>query len=196
MVWIIVLICLIGVIIWIFSIYNRLVELLNRSQNAFGQIDVQLKRRYDLIPNLVEVAKKYMNHEEQTLLKVIQARNEAKSVLDSMNGKDLGQVLQLAKAENNLSGALKGFNIAVEAYPELKANQNMMQLNEEISSSENKIAFARQAYNDSVTNYNIYKQSFPNNFVSGFFSRFNKDLDILTFDESREELNKAPKVQF
>lgn len=188
----------IAIIIYIFSVYNNLVEFLNRAENAFGQIDVYLKRRYDLIPNLVEIARKYMQHEEQTLVKVVEARNEAKSILNSIAsiGMDSTKLQSLGQAENGLMGALRGLDIAVEAYPELKANQNMAQLSEEISSSENKIAFARQAYNDGVTNYNIYKQKFPNNVLVGFFPRFRKDLSLLEFGESKEELNRVPKVKF
>lgn len=179
-------------------IYNNLVALYNRANNAFAQIDVQLKRRYDLIPNLIEVAKKYLSHEEQTLLKVIEARNTAKSTLDSINKGELDseKIAELGKAESLLGGALKGLNITLEAYPDLKANQNMMQLNEELSSTENKIAFARQAYNDSATEFNIFKQSFPQNLIAGLFAKFKKDLEMLNFDESKEILNQAPKVQF
>lgn len=195
---IVVLVIIVAIIFYAFSVYNNLVEFLNRAQNAFGQIDVYLKRRYDLIPNLVEIAKKYMKHEEETLVKVVEARNEAKNILDSIanSGLDSTKLQNLGQAESGLMGALKGLNIAVEAYPDLKANQNMMQLSEEISSSENKIAFARQAYNDGATNYNIYKQKFPNNIIVGFFPRFKSDLSLLEFEEGREELNKAPKVNF
>lgn len=179
-------------------IYNNLVALYNRANNAFAQIDVQLKRRYDLIPNLIEVAKKYLSHEEQTLIKVIEARNTAKSTLDSINKGELDseKIAELGKAESLLDGALKGLNITLEAYPDLKANQNMMQLNEELSSTENKIAFARQAYNDSATEFNIFKQSFPQNLIAGLFAKFQKDLEMLSFEESKEILNQAPKVQF
>ncbi|RAX53128.1 LemA family protein [Helicobacter sp. 16-1353] len=195
---IIFILIVIAIVFYVFSIYNNLVEYLNRAQNAFGQIDVYLKRRYDLIPNLVEIARKYMQHEEQTLTKVIEARNEAKSILDSIasSGLDSTKLQNLSQAENGLMGALQGLNIALEAYPDLKANQNMMQLSEEISSSENKIAFARQAYNDSATNYNIYKQKMPNSIVVGFFPRFKADLSLLEFEDGKEELNKAPKVRF
>lgn len=195
---IVVLIIIVLILFYLFSIYNRLVELLNRSQNAFSQIDVYLKRRYGLIPNLVEVAKRYLKHEEETLIKVIEARNQAKNILDSISnsGVDSAKLQSLNQAEGGLMGALKGLNIAVEAYPELKANQNMMQLSEEISSSENKIAFARQAYNDAVTNFNIYKQSFPNNIIAGYFSKFTQDLTLLDFSQSKEDLNKDPTVKF
>ena len=147
---------------YVISIYNTLVELFNRAQNAFAQIDVQLKRRYDLIPNMVEVAKKYLKHEEETLLKVIQARNGAKNALDSIKNGNLesSNIKNLNQAENILSRALNGLNVVVEAYPDLKANQNLMQINEELTHTENKIAFARQAYNDSVMNFNTAKQLF------------------------------------
>lgn len=188
---------IIAIAAFIITTYNKLVMFLNRSQNAFSQIDVQLKRRYDLIPNLVEVAKKYMKHEEETLIKVIEARNEAKSILDSV-AKDASNVKinQLGKAESFLESALGKLNVTLESYPELKANENMKQLSEELASSENKIAFARQAYNDSVMNYNTYKQSFPANMVASYFKRFKKDLLLLTFNESSEKLNETPKISF
>lgn len=188
---------IIAIAAFIITTYNKLVMFLNRSQNAFSQIDVQLKRRYDLIPNLVEVAKKYMKHEEETLIKVIEARNEAKSILDSV-AKDASNVKinQLGKAESFLESALGKLNVTLESYPELKANENMKQLIEELASSENKITFARQAYNDSVMNYNTYKQSFPANMVASYFKRFKKDLLLLTFNESSEKLNETPKISF
>lgn len=197
-IFIIALIIIIAILLFIMAIYNQLVALSNRASNAFSQIDIQLKRRYDLIPNLVEVAKKYLSHEEQTLLKVIEARNGAKNALDSINsnGADSTNINNLNAAESSLISSLKGLNITLEAYPDLKANENMMQLNEELSSTENKISFARQAYNDSVMNFNTYKQSFPNNIIANFFVRFSKDLALLEFDEGREVLNKAPKIEF
>ncbi len=145
------------------SVYNGLVVLKNRFSNAFAQIDVQLKRRYDLIPNLVEVSKGYMKHEQETLEKVIQARNMAvtagqKAAADPADGNN---IKQLAQAESNLSGALGRLLMVAESYPELKANQNMMMLQEELTSTENKIAFARQAFNDSVMNYNNAREQFP-----------------------------------
>ncbi|MCA1778153.1 MAG: LemA family protein [Xanthomonadaceae bacterium] len=153
------------------SIYNRLVTARNRYKNAFAQIDVQLTRRYDLIPNLVEVAKRYMAHEKDTLEAVIQARNAAVSGLKqaSDNPGDPQAVSQLNQAEQGLSGALGRLFALSESYPDLKANQNMMQLTEEITTTENKIAFARQAYNDAVMNYNILRESVPNNFIAGPF---------------------------
>jgi len=153
------------------SIYNRLVTARNRYKNAFAQIDVQLTRRYDLIPNLVEVAKKYMAHEKETLEAVIQARNAAVSGLENANQNpgDPDAMNQLNQAEQGLSGALGRLFALSEAYPDLKANENMMQLSEEITTTENKVAFARQAYNDAVMNYNILRESVPNNFIAGPF---------------------------
>ncbi|MCX2683381.1 LemA family protein [Campylobacter sp. MIT 21-1685] len=182
--------------ILIISIYNQLVVLKNRAQNAFAQIDVQLKRRYDLIPNMIEVAKKYLSHEQETLTKVIEARNTAKIALESVADNNPDALNNLNKAESSLQNALKGFNITLEAYPDLKANTTMIQLNEELSSTENKVAFARQAYNDNVMGFNTYKQIFPNNFIAGFFVKFAKDLEMLEFDEKHEVLNQVPKVQF
>ncbi len=193
---IVVVLIILGV--YIISIYNTLVGLFNRAQNAFAQIDVQLKRRYDLIPNMVEVAKKYLKHEEETLLKVIQARNSAKDALDSIHNDNLesSNIKNLNQAENILSRALNGLNVVMEAYPDLKANQNLMHINEELTHTENKIAFARQAYNDSVMNFNTAKQLFPTNILVGFFTRFKNDMTMLEFSESKEELNAAPKIKF
>ncbi|MBY6204769.1 LemA family protein [Halomonas denitrificans] len=153
------------------SIYNRLVTARNRYKNAFAQIDVQLTRRYDLIPNLVEVAKKYMAHEKETLEAVIQARNAAVTGLKqaSANPGDPDAVNQLNQAEQGLSGALGRLFALSESYPDLKANENMMQLSEEITATENKVAFARQAYNDAVMHYNILRETVPNNFIAGPF---------------------------
>lgn len=158
-------------VVYAISIYNRLVTERNRYKNAFAQIDVQLTRRYDLIPNLVEVAKKYMAHEKDTLEAVIQARNAAVTGLKqaSANPGDPDAVKQLNQAEQGLSGALGRLFALSEAYPDLKANENMMQLSEEITATENKVAFARQAYNDAVMNYNILRESVPNNFIAGPF---------------------------
>lgn len=178
------------------SIFNQLVALKNRFQNAFAQIDVQLKRRYDLIPNLVEVAKKYLEHESQTLEAVIRARNEAASSLQNAerNPGDEAAMQQLAAAEQQLRASMGRFNVTVEAYPELKANENMMQLTEELTSTENKVAFARQGYNDSVMDYNTLRQSFPANFIANFFGH-NKDAGLLQFDD-RAEIQQTPKVSF
>jgi LemA protein len=158
-------------VVYAISIYNRLVTERNRYKNAFAQIDVQLTRRYDLIPNLVEVAKKYMAHEKDTLEAVIQARNAAVTGLKqaSANPGDPDAVNQLNQAEQGLSGALGRLFALSEAYPDLKANENMMQLSEEITATENKVAFARQAYNDAVMNYNILRETVPNNFIAGPF---------------------------
>ncbi len=183
-------------VIWLIGAYNSLVTLKNRAQNAFSQIDVQLKRRYDLIPNLTEIAKKYLSHEQETLMKVIEARNTAKGALDNVAKNAPDAINALNSAEKSLQNALMNFNMTMEAYPDLKSNTTMMQLSEELASTENKIAFARQAYNDNVTNFNTYKQTFPVNIIVGFFSQFAQDLPLLEFEEKREVLNQAPKVQF
>ncbi|WP_334096229.1 LemA family protein, partial [Helicobacter typhlonius] len=141
-------------VIWLIGAYNSLVTLKNRAQNAFSQIDVQLKRRYDLIPNLIEIAKKYLSHEQETLMKVIEARNTAKGALDNVAKNAPDAINALNSAEKSLQNALMNFNMTMEAYPDLKSNTTMMQLSEELASTENKIAFARQAYNDNVTNFN------------------------------------------
>ena len=154
---------LLGLIIYVINIYNTMVTLKNRYLNAFSQIEVQLKRRYDLIPNLVETAKGYMAHEKDTLDAVTTARNEAASVLNAMGDAAVGgaEMTRLATAENALQGALGKLNVTMEAYPDLKANENMMQLSEELTTTENRVAFARQGFNDSVMAYNTYRQSFP-----------------------------------
>ena len=163
---------IVAVAIFAIAIYNRLIAARNRYKNAFAQIDVQLTRRYDLIPNLVEVAKKYMSHERETLEAVIQARNGAVSQLKaaSDNPANPEAMKNLAAAEQGLSGALGRLFALSENYPDLKANQNMMQLSEELTSTENRVAFARQAFNDSVMSYNILRESFPNNLVAGVFN--------------------------
>jgi LemA protein len=176
------------------TIYNRLVAGRNRYKNAFAQIDVQLTRRHDLIPNLVETAKGYMKHERETLEAVINARNTAVSELKtaSADPSDPEAMKRLAQAEQGLSGALGRLFALSEAYPDLKANENMMQLSEELTTTENKVAFARQAYNDSVMDYNTLREVFPNNFFAGWFNfRAAELLDIE--DESKRE---APKVSF
>jgi LemA protein len=177
------------------GIYNQLVALKNRFQNAFSQIEVQLKRRYDLIPNLVETAKAYMAHEKGTLEAVIQARNQASSGLSraAANPGDPQAMQALATAEQGLSGALGRLFAVAEAYPDLKANQNMMQLSEEITSTENKVAFARQAYNDAVTAYNTYRQSFPPIVFANFFGH-SQNAELLEFDQAA--IAEAPKVSF
>ncbi|MDX1626547.1 MAG: LemA family protein [Wenzhouxiangellaceae bacterium] len=158
--------------IFAISIYNRLVTARNRYKNAFAQIDVQLTRRHDLIPNLVEVAKRYMAHEKDTLEAVIQARNAAVSGLKQASDQpgDPDAIERLNQAEQGLSGALGRLFALSENYPDLKANENMMQLSEEITTTENKIAFARQAYNDAVMNYNILRETVPNNIIAGAFN--------------------------
>ena len=168
----IVLALIVGAIFFAISIYNRLVAGRNRFKNAFAQIDVQLTRRHDLIPNLVETAKGYMKHERETLEAVITARNTAVAGLKTAakDPSDPAAMKQLAQAEQGLSGALGRLFALSESYPDLKANQNMMQLSEELTSTENKIAFARQAYNDSVMTYNTQIESVPDNFIAGPFN--------------------------
>jgi LemA protein len=177
------------------GIYNQLVALKNRFQNSFAQIEVQLKRRYDLIPNLVETVKGYMAHEKGTLEAVIQARNQAVSGLNraAANPGDPAAMQALATAEQGLSGALGRLFALAEAYPDLKANQNMAQLTEEITSTENRVAFARQAYNDSVMQYNTYRQSFPPVLFAGLLGH-GQDAELLDFDDT--QIAEAPKVSF
>jgi len=176
------------------TIYNRLVTARNAYKNAFAQIDVQLTRRHDLIPNLVEVAKGYLQHERGTLEAVITARNAAVTGLKNAaaNPGDPGAVQQLAGAENALTGALGKLFALAEAYPDLKANTTMMQLSEELTSTENKVAFARQAYNDSVMSYNNTREVFPNNLFAGVFSFLPAQLLDIESPEKRE----VPKVSF
>lgn len=183
-------------VMWGAGIYNQLVTLKNRYQNAFSQIEVQLKRRYDLIPNLVETAKGYMAHERGTLEAVIAARNQASNGLQkaAANPGDPAAMKQLAAAEQGLSGALGRLFAVAEAYPDLKANQNMLQLSEEITSTENKVAFARQAYNDSVMAYNTYKQTFPPVLIAGIVGH-GQNAELLQFEDSAK-IAEAPKVSF
>ncbi|MDA1074034.1 MAG: LemA family protein [Proteobacteria bacterium] len=182
--------------LWLVAIYNKLVTLKNRFKNGFSQIEVQLKRRYDLIPNLIEVAKGYMAHERETLEAVISARNQAMAGLQAAakDPSNAAAIKELSGAEGVLGGAMARFNVVMEAYPDLKANQNMMQLSEELTSTENKVAFSRQAYNDQVTEYNTYKQTFPPNIVAGFFGH-GEDAELLEY-EDREAMQTAPKVSF
>ena len=193
---VIVLVVLAVLVIYVVSIYNRLVALRNRYKNSFAQIEVQLKRRYDLIPNLVETAKAYLAHERETLQAVVNARNTAAAGLqaaaaDPGNPAAMGQ---LAGAESALGNALGRLNVVMEAYPDLKASQNMQQLSEELTSTENKVAFARQAFNDSVMAYNTYKQSFPPVLVAGAFGH-SEDAALLEFADS-EQMQAAPTVTF
>ena len=183
------------VVLWAMGIYNRLVTLKNRFQNAFSQIEVQLKRRYDLIPNLVETAKGYMAHEKGTLEAVIKARNQAVSGLEraAANPGDPAAMQALASAESGLAGALGRLFALSEAYPDLKANTNMAQLSEEITSTENKVAFARQAYNEAVTEYNTYRQTFPPIVFAGLLGH-GQNAELLNFDDA--QIAEAPKVSF
>lgn len=193
-----VLIALVGglvvVLMWAIGIYNGLVALRNRFKNAFAQIDVQLKRRYDLIPNLVETAKGYMQHERQTLEAVIQARNQAVAAGQkaAANPGDPAAMQQLSGAEGALTGALGRLFAVAEAYPDLKANQNMLALQEELTSTENKIAFARQAFNDAVMAYNTKRESFPDMLVANFGGFQPAQLFEIEAPAERE----APKVSF
>ncbi len=182
-------------IFWVVGIYNRLVSLKNRYMNGFAQIEVQLKRRYDLIPNLVETAKGYLKHERETLEAVIQARNQASSGLEraAADPGNAEAMRGLMGAEGALGSALGRLFALSEAYPDLKANQNMMQLSEELTTTENKISFARQAYNDGVMVYNTYRQSFPPIAVAGMFGH-GQDATLLEFDSAA--IAEAPKVSF
>lgn len=177
-------------------LYNQLVSLKEQFKNAFSQIDIQLKRRYDLIPNLVETAKAYLKHESETLTKVTEARNTALSALKTVTGNidNPSAITALNQAERQLSQAMTSFNLQIEAYPELKANENIMQLSEELSSTENRIAFARQAYNDAVMAYNIQRKTFPTNLLAVKFGH-PKDAVLLSFEES-SALQNTPKVSF
>jgi LemA protein len=181
-------------IFFVIAVYNGLVTARNGYKNAFAQIDVQLNRRYDLIPNLVETAKGYMAHERETLEAVIQARAAAVSGLKtaSANPGDASAMAQLASADHGLTGALSRLMVVSEAYPDLKANQNMMQLSEELTSTENRVAFARQAYNDSVMGYNNKREVFPSNIFAGMFNFAAAALLEITEPAKRE----APKVSF
>jgi len=176
------------------GIYNRLINERNRVKNAFAQIDVQLTRRYDLIPNLVEAVKGYMKHERETLEAVITARNAASSSLDAAKADPANAqaIKELGASEGALTSALSRLFALSEAYPDLKANQNMMQFQEELASTENKVAFSRQAFNDAVLQYNNSAQNFPNNVIAGFFS-----FELASFLEiTSEEVREAPDVSF
>lgn len=194
-IWVVLGIILVA-IIYLINIYNTLVSYRNRFQNSFAQIEVQLKRRYDLIPNLIEVAKKAMTHERETLEAVVTARNEAAAFLKAAaaNPGEASAIQHLSQAEGLLGGALSRLNVVMEAYPDLKTNQNMMQLTEELSTTENRVAFARQAFNDAVMTYNTYRQSFPPVLFAATFGH-PVDAELLEFADS-EQIQQAPKVSF
>lgn len=177
---------------WAMGTYNGLVKLRNRYRNAFAQIDVQLKRRYDLIPNLVETAKGFMKHERETLEAVIQARNTASSACQNASTEDASSMGALMAAEGGLGNALGRLFALSEAYPDLKSNANMMQLSEELTSTENKVAFSRQSYNDSVTEYNTKTEVFPASMIAGMFN-FGQATLFEVADESERE---SVKVDF
>jgi len=183
-----------AIVFWGIGIYNRLINERNRVKNSFAQIDVQLTRRYDLIPNLVEAVKGYMKHERETLEAVISARNAAASSLDKAKADPANAqaIKELGASEGALTSALGRLFALSEAYPDLKANQNMMQFQEELASTENKVAFSRQAFNDSVLQYNNSAQNFPNNVIAGFFG-----FELASFLEiDSEEMREAPEVSF
>jgi LemA protein len=182
------------VILWAVGAYNKLVKLRNRFKNAFSQIDVQLKRRYDLIPNLIETAKGYLSHERETLEAVISARNSAQTATSqaAANPDDADAIKGLIGAETILSGAMTKFMALAEAYPDLKANQNMMQLTEELTSTENKVSFARQAYNDSVMEYNTARETFPTVLIANNMNF--KEAALFEIEDQVER--EAPKVSF
>jgi len=193
---IVILVTLGLLLLWSVTIYNQLVALANRHKNAFAQIEVQLKRRHDLIPNLVETAKGYLTHERETLEAVINARNGAAAALDAVSkgGIDPQAIRKLGGAESALGSALGRLNVVLEAYPDLKASANMQQLFEELTSTENRVAFARQGFNDSVMAYNTYRQSFPNIVIANRFGH-SEDAALLEFDDS-EAIQQAPSVSF
>ena len=195
MTWIVIGVIILVLGATVVGIYNKLISLKNRYQNAFAQIEVQLKRRYDLIPNLVETVKGYMSHERETLEAVIQARNQAMSGLQraASDPGDPAAIQNLASAEGVLGGAMGRLLALAEAYPDLKASENMKQLTEELTSTENKVSFSRQAFNDSVTAYNIYRQSFPPAIFAGMFGH-TQDASLLEFDSAA--IAEAPKVSF
>jgi LemA protein len=190
----IVLVVIVLLVLFVVGLYNGLVTARNGYKNAFAQIDVQLTRRHDLIPNLVETAKGYLSHERQTLEAVITARNAAVAGLKaaSANPGDAAAIQQLAGAEGALSGALGRLFALTEAYPDLKANRNMMQLSEELTSTENKVSFARQAFNDAVMGYNNKREMFPGSVIAGMFSFMPAQLLEIESPEKRE----VPKVSF
>src|ERR1700761_2689399 len=190
----VIVVVALGIVGYAIGGFNKLVTLRNRYKNAYAQIDVQLKRRYDLIPNLVETAKGYMKHESTTLEEVTKARNIAytASQAAATHPGDAATMKSLVSAESGLAGTLSRLMMVSEAYPDLKANQNMMQLTEELTSTENKISFARQAYNDSVMTYNTAREVFPANFIAGSFNFAPAESFVIDKPEQKE----APKVTF
>ena len=184
------------VVAWLVALYNGLVRSRNAYRNAFAQIDVQLQRRFDLIPNLVETAKAYLTHERETLEAVIAARGAAQAGLAAAKASpgDPAAMAELSRSQGALDGMLGRLMAVVEAYPDLKANQNMMQLSEELTSTENRVAFARQAYNDSVMAYNNQREVFPSSLVAGNFAF--KPAALLDIPADRAQVREAPKVQF
>ncbi len=179
---------------WVIGMYNKLVVGRNRVKNAYAQIDVQLTRRYDLIPNLVETAKGYMKHERETLEAVTEARNQAAAAAKAVGGDptNAGAMKSLIGAEGALAGSLGRLNVAVEAYPDLKASANMMQVQEELTTTENKVSFARQGYNDSVMHYNVMREKFPDNIIAGMFNFSEAQM----FEIEDASVKEAPKVDF
>lgn len=191
---IVIAVVLLILIVYGIAMFNQLITLKNRFTNAFKQIDVQLQRRYDLIPNLVETAKSYMEYEKQTLTQIIEARNTAKdsATKSAQNPADAGAMATLNAAETALTGSMGKFFALMENYPELKANQNMQQLMEELTTTENRIGFARQAFNDSVMHYNTYRTLFPSNIVAGLFSFGAAEY----FEVTEPKAKEAVKVSF
>jgi LemA protein len=193
---IVVVVILVLLAVFVIAGYNGLVRARNAYKNAFAQIDVQLRRRFDLIPNLIEVAKTYMAHERETLQAVVAARGAAMNGLAAAqaNPGDPAAMQQLAAGQQALNGALSRLTVVAEQYPDLKANQNMMQLTEELTSTENKVAFARQSYNDSVMNYNNKRETFPGSVYAGMFNF--TAAALLEIPPDRPEMRDAPRVQF
>jgi LemA protein len=194
---VILLVVVIVVVLWAIGLYNGLVTARNAFRNAFAQIDVQLQRRFDLVPNLVEIAKGYIHHERETLEAVVAARGAAMAGLSAAKASpgDPAAMAQLAGAQGALDGALGRLMAVAEAYPDLKANQTMMQLSEELTSTENKVAFARQAYNDAVMGYNNRREVFPSNLFAGMFG-FAAAAPLAIPAEQQAQVRAAPKVQF